>query len=157
MPLMNLKQNNFLPIPYHENPRQNNPAPIKRTPFTTSRLSRYPTKHQGPNPASPRAAYPTSNPIHTMQPITLDALASLAWDMITTYHREYNPGELIDPCQLRELEEEINNPPPDNETINGIPVYSLKINSSDTRDNSERELKYSFIVQDNETLYLIHP
>lgn len=85
-----------------------------------------------------------------MKLTSLPKLIDLAWKMTTDYHKDYEPGELICPGTYAELSDIIANPvtilAPD--TIEGMHVYRIALDKSQTRDQSEREIRYSILPQD---------
>lgn len=92
-----------------------------------------------------------------MRKVTLPELTTLAWEMITTHHRAYYPGELIDPMQLNELTDEILNPTLNARPVNDIPVFYFRIDPEDSREQATHEFRYSIIQPwKGDPLYFIH-
>lgn len=78
-----------------------------------------------------------------MQPTTLNALVSNAWEMTTKYSKDYEPTDHIDPASLTELQDILSNPISPVWSINDLPVYSISLEANETRDNTKREILYT--------------
>lgn len=92
--------------------------------------------------------------------IELGELIDLVWKMTTDYHKDYEPGELICPGTYAELADIINHPITiiTLDTVDGMRVYRIALDKSQTRDQSEREIRYSILPADrtHSTLYFLH-